>query len=118
MVGCWDNWGCIGYRVTELQSDRVTELQTPKGTQYKGEWNFFVPDFNKLPYSLRSQGDKLLITDKNMGLCLNIRKVLIWCRIGVQNSSPQGLNYNLVVSIDFFSVFFIPFCTMEYNTMV
>ena len=36
----------------------VTESQTLKGTQYKGGWNFFVPDFNKLPYSLRSQGDK------------------------------------------------------------
>ena len=37
--------------------DRVTESQTLKGTQYTGVWNFFVPDFNKLPYSLHSQGD-------------------------------------------------------------
>ena len=47
------------YRVTELQSNRVTELQTPKCTQYTGGWKFFVPDFNKLPYSLRSQGNNL-----------------------------------------------------------
>ena len=26
-----------------------------------GGWNFFVPDFHKLPYSLRSQGDKFLV---------------------------------------------------------
>ena len=58
MAGCWDNWGFIGHRVTESQSDRVTELQTLKGTQYSGGWNFFMPDFNELPYSLRSQGDK------------------------------------------------------------
>ena len=36
---------------------RVTEFQTPKGTQYTGRWNFFVPDFNKLPDLLRLQGD-------------------------------------------------------------
>ena len=36
----------------------ATESQTPKGTQFKGGWNFYAPDFNKLPYSLRSQGDK------------------------------------------------------------
>ena len=41
------------------QSHRVTEWQTPKGTQYTGGQNFFVPDFNKLPYSLRSQGDNI-----------------------------------------------------------
>ena len=39
-------------------SHRVTEWQTPKGTHYTGRWNFFVPDFNKLPNSLCSQGDK------------------------------------------------------------
>ena len=33
--------------------DRVTT----KGTQYTGGGNIFVPDFNKLPYLLRSQGD-------------------------------------------------------------
>ena len=44
----------IGHRVTELQSYRVTKLQTPKGTQ-------FVPDFNKLPYSLCSQEDYYVI---------------------------------------------------------
>ena len=42
---------------TESQSDRVAESQTPKGTQYTGGWNFFVPDFNKLP-KVRFQGDK------------------------------------------------------------
>ena len=42
---------------TELQSYRVTELQTPKGTQYI----FFVPDFNKLPYLLRSHGDYIVL---------------------------------------------------------
>ena len=46
--------------MTESQSDRVTESQTLKGTQYTGGGNIFVPDFNKLPYSLRSQGDKVL----------------------------------------------------------
>ena len=44
---------CFQY-ATEWQSYRVTELQTPKGTQYTGGWNFCVPDFNKLPYSLHS----------------------------------------------------------------
>ena len=39
------------------QSYRVTEWQTPKGTQHTDGWNFFVPDFNKLFYLLRSQGD-------------------------------------------------------------
>ena len=42
---------------TELQSYRVTT----KGTQYTGGENIFVPDFNQLPYSLRSQGDKVNI---------------------------------------------------------
>ena len=28
------------------QSDRVTESQTPKGTQYMGGWNFFVPEIS------------------------------------------------------------------------
>ena len=37
----------------------ATESQTPKGTQYRGGWNFFLPDFNIHPYSLRSQGDNL-----------------------------------------------------------
>ena len=45
--------------VTESQSHKVTESQTLKGTQYTGGQNFLVPDFNKLPYSLRSQGDDL-----------------------------------------------------------
>ena len=51
--------GLIGHRVTESESYRVTEWLTPKGTQYTGGWNFFEPDFNKLPYSLRSQGDNV-----------------------------------------------------------
>ena len=55
---------------TESQSNRVTELQTPKGTQYTGGWYFFLPDFNKLPYLLHSQGDQLLVRNKNMGLWL------------------------------------------------
>ena len=42
---------------TEWQSHRVTESQTLKGTQFTGGWNFFVPDFNELPYTLCSQGD-------------------------------------------------------------
>ena len=45
----WDNWGFIGHR--------VTEWQTPKVTQNTGGWVFFVPDFNKLPYLLRSQAE-------------------------------------------------------------
>ena len=40
---------------------RLTELQTPKGTWYTGEWKFFVPDFNKLPQSLRSHGDNFYL---------------------------------------------------------
>ena len=40
------------------QSHRVTELQTPKGTQHTGGWNFFLPDFKKLDYSLCLQGYK------------------------------------------------------------
>ena len=51
----------IGLRVKESQSDRFTESQIPKGTQYTGGQIFFVPDFNKLPHSLRSQGDKKLL---------------------------------------------------------
>ena len=57
---------------TESQSDRVTELQTLKGTQYTGGWNFFMPDFNKLPYSLRSQGDKFNII-KNSNLKTTVK---------------------------------------------
>ena len=45
---------------TESQSDRVTESQSHRHSRVPsirvGEF-FFVPDFNKLPYSLRSQGD-------------------------------------------------------------
>ena len=54
MAGCWDNWGFIGNRVTEWQSHRVTDTQ---GYSVYGWVKFFVPDFNKLPFSLRSQGD-------------------------------------------------------------
>ena len=43
------------HRVTESQSDRVTDTQ---GYSVYGWVKFFVPDFNKLPYSLRSLGDK------------------------------------------------------------
>ena len=39
------------------QSDRVTKSQTHKVTQYTEGWKFFVPDINKLPYSLHSQGN-------------------------------------------------------------
>ena len=39
--------------IRKRQSDRAT----PKCTQYTGEWNIYVSDFNKLPYSLRWQGD-------------------------------------------------------------
>ena len=42
----------------------ATESQTPKGTQYTGGWNFFVPDFNKLPYLFRSQGDKITLNHR------------------------------------------------------
>ena len=48
----------VAHRVTELQSDRVTEWQShTTSTPYTGEWIFFMPIFNKLPYSLLSQGD-------------------------------------------------------------
>ena len=43
-----------GLLATELQSDRVTDTQ---GYSVYGWVKFFVPDFNKLPYLLRSQGD-------------------------------------------------------------
>ena len=39
---------------TELQSYRVTDIQ---GYPVYVWVKFFVPDFNKLPYSPRSQGD-------------------------------------------------------------
>ena len=39
---------------TKLEIYIVTELQTPKGAHYTGGWNFFVPDFNKLPHLFRS----------------------------------------------------------------
>ena len=44
---------------SEIIGLRFTESQTPKGTQYTGGWNFFVPDSNKLPYSLRLQRDNI-----------------------------------------------------------
>ena len=52
-------WICLHCLLlaTESQSDRVIESQKPSGTQNTGGWNFFVPNFNKLPFSLRSQGD-------------------------------------------------------------
>ena len=40
---------------SELQSYRVTDTQ---GYSVYGGGEFFVPDFNKLPYSLPLQGDK------------------------------------------------------------
>ena len=43
-----------GLFATESQSHRVTDTQ---GYSVYGWVKFFVPDFNKLPYSLRSQGD-------------------------------------------------------------
>ena len=58
---------------------------------YMGGWNFFVPDFNKLPYSLRSQGDKhdLLLNFASMFMLFprffsflhkKHYKVIFWCR--------------------------------------
>ena len=51
------NWYCNPerLRVISWSTNRVT----PKGTQYTGGWFFFVRDFNKLSYSLCSQGDKI-----------------------------------------------------------
>ena len=52
-----------GGRVTESQSHRVTESQSHRVTESHHfhsllSWvKFFMPIFNKLPYSLRSQGD-------------------------------------------------------------
>ena len=40
----------VAHRVTESQSHTTS-------TPYTGGWNFFMPIFYKLPYSLRSQGD-------------------------------------------------------------
>ena len=48
-----NNWGFIGLRVTELQSDRHPRVPSIR----VGE-NFFMPDFNKLANLLRLQGDK------------------------------------------------------------
>ena len=47
--------------MTESQSYRVTDTQ---GYSVYGWVKFFVPDFNKLPYSLRSQGDNNLMIFK------------------------------------------------------
>ena len=63
MVRVWTGFFCgqLGhlYKLGDWKTGlRVTEWQTPKSTQYTGGWNFFVPYFNKLPYSLHSQGDK------------------------------------------------------------
>ena len=53
MEGCWDCWGFIGHRVTELQKYRVTDTQ---GYSVY-EWvKFFVPDFNKLPTRFARRG--------------------------------------------------------------
>ena len=52
----WDRFLMANWNI--YTSLRVTELQTLKGTQYTGGRNFFVSDFNKLPFSLRSQGEK------------------------------------------------------------
>ena len=48
------NWGFIGLRKSPQKEAFI------KGTQYTGGWNFVVPDFNILPYSLRSQRDKFV----------------------------------------------------------
>ena len=68
-LGCfWQMGGCqIAKSRPIWKIIRVTESQTPKETQYMGGWNFFVSDFNKLPYSLRLQGDKM----EKLGIFLN-----------------------------------------------
>ena len=47
-----------GLLAKELQSHRVTDTQ---GYSVYGWVKFFVPDFNKLPYSLCSQGDNSMV---------------------------------------------------------
>ncbi len=57
-IGPKKNFGPITLQAVEIIGGlKAAESQTLKGTQYTGGWNFFVPDFNKLPYSLCSQGD-------------------------------------------------------------
>ena len=70
---------------SEWQSHRVTGLQTLKGTQYTGGQNFFVPDFNKLPYSLRLQGDD------------QIKK--IYSRVKTAKSLPAANKQSLKIAI-------------------
>ena len=59
MAGCWDNWGFNGLRVTESQSHRVTELQTPKGTQHTSEWSFLCLISINSPTRFACRGIKL-----------------------------------------------------------
>ena len=58
-----DKFLMVNWAIYWPQSYRVTESQTPKGTQYMGGGIFFVPDFNKLPYSLSLQGDNVFLMD-------------------------------------------------------
>ena len=89
MAGCWDDWGFIGHR--------VTELQTPNCTQYMGGWIFCVPDFNKLHYSLRSQGDKRSSDNhinKYSDACI-VRDLWIQQTLVFKNSSDHLVYHNL-----------------------
>ena len=76
------------------QSDRVTESQTPRGTQYTGGRNFFVPDLEKLPYSLRSQGNDLRwVKWKVMFFKLYIQNIIILNQKLAENKVGKALFY-------------------------
>ena len=59
------DWKTIGVGYWEGQeagsgTKMHRNIKTPKGTQYTDGLNFCAPDFNKLPNSLRLQGDKVV----------------------------------------------------------
>ena len=68
---------------------RVTESQTHKDTQYTGEWNFFVPDFNILPYLLLSQmyNINVLLLDERVKLLKTDARHKNWCKTQKMSSN-------------------------------
>ena len=87
------NWGhfyeffwFIGHRVTESQSDRHPSVLSIRVGEI-----IFVPDFNKLPYSLRSQGDNVnwFYNEINKS---NLILFYFWCYRGVMVEEGEGVN--------------------------
>ena len=74
------------------------------GTQYTGELNFFLPDFNKLLYSLRSQGVKKVLNNKLIGGVTYLMQ-----RVGLKIIFPFLGNY-FVLAKKPYSIFVLLVC--------